>query len=141
MEKVGTGATIPTMKKHAIISIAIIFVLVIIPLAAHAATFLRTDRSFGGKVLQTAYPSNFYPLVTCAGLGTGPLTMLTAPGSVQTPFPYYAMPKYGSLANFVTVPKMGSWILGVGSPVVDSYTCYLYESPFPVTDTYKYGTS
>lgn len=109
-----------------IISLAIIAVLIIIPLATYASNPLT--KSFGGKVKLTTVP-----LVTCTGAGTGPVVISNISG-----IPLYA----NSLSK---TPRVGDWILGTTSIIPDFSTCQItafgVQLPFPVRKTSNYNIS
>ncbi len=107
-----------------IISIAIVAILLIVPMVAHAAF----TRSFGGKVKLTSVP-----LITCTGSGTGPVVISNTKG-----FPLYATDESNA-------PAVGDFILGKVNIIPEFSTCQLqvgtFKIPFPVTDTSKYKIS
>jgi hypothetical protein len=118
------------MKKYVFISTILIMVALLIPFIAHAATFISSKKSFGGRVLMTEIPD-----VTCTGTGTGPVVVT---GSSADGSPYYA-------DMFGRTPKAGDWILGLADYNQDYSTCYInvgqYRIEFPVTKTNYYGVS
>lgn len=118
------------MKKYIAVGITLIFAAWLIPLTVHAAFFVSSTKSFGGRVLMTQIP-----FVTCTGTGTGPVLVS---GPSATGSPYYA-DMYGR------TPQAGGWILGLASATRDYSTCYIqagtYRIQFPVTKTTYYGVS
>jgi hypothetical protein len=156
------------MKKHAVISLAMIAIFLSLPFIVNAATFVNNTTSFGGKVLLTQLP-----LVTCSGSGTGPIVLISNLASVATAA-YSTTPKtgqtaiqhvggvakgiYGAIPYYTTSgtsgnsgsftsskPKAGDWILGRADTIPEFTTCKIqiatYKIPFPVKDTSNYKTS
>jgi hypothetical protein len=149
------------MKKHAIIGILVIILILGVP----AFTYATLTASFGGKVITTTVPD-----VTCTGSGTGPVVLLssllhlTSAVVVSTPavkttvpvrvggvvsglfgaIPFYTQSTSSSSTSGST-PQPDSWILGRANVIPDFSTCYLqlgpYRLPFPVRDTSNYKTS
>jgi hypothetical protein len=129
------------MKKNLFISIGIIFLLVVVPLFAHAASFISNTKSFGGKILSTTIP-----LVTCSGIGTGPVVLIRNLTVMPSTFlPFYAQTNYSNYPFTSGTPKAGDWILGTASAMLDTTTCSIqvgeFKIPFPVHDTNYYKTS
>jgi hypothetical protein len=155
------------MKKHAIISVVLIALFILIPIITHAATFVSSTTSFGGRVISTSNPA-----VTCVGLGVGPVILSTNLNSLGSAIssgvsnnqsssdraggvinglygaiPYFAKISFsagvGGVAFVSTPPKVGDWILGRASIIPEFSTCYIpYLSlPFPVKDTRQYNVS
>ncbi len=155
------------MKKHTIVSGILIAMLLLAPLATHAAKFVNTTVSFGGKVLTGSLPG----AVTCIGFGTGPVILYSnvlslgsaiysGVNSKQTAgsrvggvinglygaIPYYAKSSITSGFGFAFIsapPKAGDWILGKADIIPETNSCYIpYLSiPFPVKDTGVYRVS
>jgi hypothetical protein len=145
------------MKKHAIISIFLIGIFVLLPMVAFAANFIKKATvSFGGKVIATTIPS-----VTCIGFGTGPI-LLSSNDSSQSASSrtagvisglYGALPYYANTgisvsggAIFVSgAPKIGDWILGRTNLIPNFTKCVAggpsVGIPIPVKDTTQYKIS
>jgi hypothetical protein len=118
------------MKKHMILSLILIAVLIAVPVIANASalTSALLTRPFGGRVIATSLP-----LVTCVGVGTGPITL-----SKINDFSLYT-------TDMSKTPKVGDWILGRTSIIPNFSTCTVYEIPYPVLktngDSYKISGS
>jgi hypothetical protein len=155
------------MKKHTVISVALIVVSILIPFVTHAAIFSKPTISFGGRVLSTSNS-----VITCTGLGVGPVILSSNLGSLGSALssatdttdtslnrmtgaaeglygaiPYFAKitfsARVGGVIFVSTPPKAGDWILGRASLIPNFTTCYIpYLSiPFPIKDTSQYKVS
>jgi hypothetical protein len=157
------------MKKHAIISIFLIGIFVLLPMVAFAANFIKKATvSFGGKVIATTIPS-----VTCIGFGTGPILLSSNVSSIVSGIYsgvdssqsassrtagvisglYGALPYYANTgisvsggAIFVSgAPKIGDWILGRTNLIPNFTKCVAggpsVGIPIPVKDTTQYKIS
>ncbi len=153
------------MKRHMILSLIIIAVLVTVPVLVSATSLTRSTssyltQSFGGKVLTPNLS-----IATCIGFGTGPVVLynnvsslasgaLSAANSgapaenrisgavsgIYNAIPFYASPNFGKSS---ALPKAGDWILGRASIVPDFSRCFITDTPipFPVRNTSNYQVS
>jgi hypothetical protein len=111
------------MKRHMIISLAIIAIVIATPFVANAAGLTR---SFGGRILSTTIP-----LVTCSGIGPTTLSNFSGMSLYTT--------------NFAKTPKAGDWILGRVNIIPEYTSCQIqvgtYKIPYGVRDSSYYGLS